>query len=127
MLSILLCEMVIIHNDNKKSIISVFDEVRTVGLPAIQKMAFYARLTDMEGEYKFTVRIVSLTDGREEPIAGAETAPITVTDRLSIVEIAMNLPPIPLTKFGRYELQLFSEEMYLGRATVNVVRIEQGG
>jgi hypothetical protein len=119
--------MVIIHNDNKKSIISVFDQVRTVSVPAIQKIGFYGRLTDMEGEYKFTIRIVSLADGGEEVIAGAETAPVRVEDRLSILDIPVNLPPIALPKFGLYEVQLFWENIYLGRATMNVVKIEQGG
>src|SRR5207248_4660917 len=35
-----------------------------------------------------------------------------------IVELSLNLPPISFASFGRYEIQLFADEVYIGRATI---------
>ena len=119
--------MVIIHDDRKKSIIGIFEEIRAPSAPASRQVGFYARLTDMEGTYKFAVRVVLLDGDGEKLIGAVETQELTVADRLEFVDLALNLPPVPFPTFGRYEFQLFIEGVYLGRATLKLVKIDKGG
>lgn len=126
-LSVLVCDTVIVHNDGKKTIVGIFDEMRAVTVPALRSVGFYGRLTDMEGAYKFVIRIVFLGDDGEELIGAVETAELSVSDRVGIVDLAVNLPPVPFPKYGRYEFQLFTGDMYLGRSTVSVVKMNEGG
>lgn len=80
-------------------------------------------MTDAEGEYKFTVRIVYL--GEEEQIVGGlETEGVTASDRLGVLNLALNLPPVRFPQFGRYEFQLFANNVYIGRAVINAVKLE---
>jgi len=118
--------MVIIHTDNKKTLVGIFDEVKTMAVPAAQRIGFYARLTDMEGLYRFTIRVVFLGPDGEEPLAGVELAAVELQDRLSLLDIALNLPPLVLEKVGRYEVQLFWDDVYLGRATMKFIKIGEG-
>ena len=124
LLAILTCDTIIIDAaTRKKSLIGLFDQINAQATPTTQRLGFYARLTDAEGEYTFIVRIVQL--GKEEKlIAAVRTDPITCKDRLGFLDIALNTPPIPIPEFGRYELQLFSNDVYIGRALVNVVPME---
>ena len=87
-------------------------------------VAFYARLTDAEGEYSFRVQVMSLTD--DSLIMRGETGPIGIKGRLGIAEIGLHLPAVPFPKPGRYEFQLFGNDVYLGRATVDVAGREGG-
>ena len=57
-------------------------------------------------------------------MASAE-AEFVAHDRLAILELALNLPPVPMTGAGRYEFQLFADDIYLGRATLNVVQMTE--
>lgn len=123
-LSFLICDMIIIEaGTGKKSIVGVFDTMYAHGEPGWSRIGVYARLTDMEGAYKFTIRLVHLGD-QEELIAWVETPENRVDDRLAMVEIALNLPPVRFPKLGRYEFQLFANDIYMGRATLNVVQME---
>jgi len=54
-------------------------------------------------------------------VGTAETPQQTVPGRLELVDLALNLPPIMLPKMGRYEFQLYANEVYVGRAVLTVV------
>jgi hypothetical protein len=123
-LAILVCDSVIVDSPTgKQSVIGIFDNIHSANVPFSQRLAFYARLTDAEGEYKFTVRVVYLGD-EEELVGGLETATIVAKDRLACLNLALNLPPVPFPKFGRYEFQLFANSVYIGRAAINTLKVE---
>jgi hypothetical protein len=110
---------------NVPSLLSLLcDVLSTSQLPVIQRLGLYAKMTDLEGDYTFEMRIVHLGD-QESLLAGATAGPISVDDRLASIELALNLPPIPFPDFGRYEFQLFANQVYIGRATLNVTKLEQ--
>lgn len=125
-LAILLADQVIVDIETKKkTVVGIFDTIVAPQFPMFQHIGFYARLMDMEGRYKFTIRVVHLgeTEGGAETLVGAmETGEIQSDDRLATVELPLNLPPVPFTKAGRYEFELFSNDDYIGRATLNVVK-----
>lgn len=77
----------------------------------------------MEGNYHLAVRIVRLCGTEEQLMAGAE-AEYAATDRLATLDLAFNLPNVPLVGPGRYEFQLFSNDIYIGRAMLNVLQWE---
>jgi len=56
-LAVLVCDSVILESQTgKQSIIGIFDNIHAAQAPFSQRVGFYARLTDAEGEYKFARR-----------------------------------------------------------------------
>jgi hypothetical protein len=124
LLAILVCDSVIVDSQTqKKSVIGIFDNIYSQQTPFSQRLGFFARLTDAEGEYKFTVRIVYLGD-EEQIVAGLETDTVVARDRLGAVNLALNLPAVPFPKFGRYEFQLFANNVFVGRTVINALKPE---
>jgi hypothetical protein len=122
-LAILLCDWIIIeHGTGKKTLVGLFDNLNAASFPVVRPMGFYARLTDLEGHYHFTLRIVRLDRDKEELMAGAEFEH-KADDPLAILEVALNLPAVPFTATGRYEFQLSTDGVYRGRATLNVQQL----
>jgi hypothetical protein len=118
-LAILTCDQVIVDAaSQKKTLVGVFDAVWAARFPAIQGFGFYARLTDLEGKYKFVIRVIQL-DG-EKPIGVLESHEISSTDRLGIIEMALNFPPVPFPSPGHYEFQLFANGDFIGRTLLIV-------
>jgi len=50
-------------------------------------------LTDLEGTYDFEIRVVHLGD-EEKPVATVNISDFHIEDRLGMVDIALNLPPL---------------------------------
>ncbi len=124
-LAILLADYVITEGGSqKKTVVGIIDGLWGVSAPIHHRVAFFARLTDMEGIYKFTIRVVRMTPDSEELVAGGELPEASITDRLGIVDIALNLPPTRFPEFGKYEFQLFANSVFLGRAVLNVNKKE---
>ena len=121
-LAILLCDRIITEAvTDKKTLVGVFQNVNAAKIPTALQMAFYARLTDAEGKYKFRVDVVRLNDN--QAIGRIETTgELEVTDRLAPVELAMNLPGVPFDQLGRYEFQLYGNEIYLGHISLDVTQ-----
>jgi hypothetical protein len=125
-IAILICDRIIVEaGTGKKSVIGVFGELRGHTLPMVVPIGFYARLTDAEGKYIFRVDVVYSNES--EQIGRLETEPIAVANRLGFVELALNLPPLPFPRFGRYEFQLYGNDVYLGHVTMDVCQIGETG
>jgi hypothetical protein len=127
LLSLLICDYVITEQGtDKRTLVGLFESIFPPSVPfQQQKLAFFARLTDLEGEYSFTIVVVKLTPQGEEVVSKAALKPVTFTDRLMNVDIALNLPPIIFPDFGKYEFQLFSNESFLGRAVLYCRKTER--
>jgi hypothetical protein len=122
-LAILICDSIIVDSQTgKQSVIGIFDNIHAPKAPFFQQVGFYARVTDAKGQYKFTVRIVYLGD-EEKVIGGLETTGVA-RDRLEPLNLALNLPPVQFPEFGRYEFQLFANDVYIGRAVINALKLE---
>jgi hypothetical protein len=123
-LAVLVCDSVIIDSQTgKQTVVGIFDDVHSPNAPFSQRLGFYARMTDAEGEYKFTVRVVYLGD-EEKVVGGLETGTVIARARLGNLNLALNLPPVPFPEFGRYEFQLFANGVFIGRAVVNALKVE---
>ena len=124
LLSVLICDTVIVDaQSQKKTLVGLFDLVAVSQVPFTQKVGFYAKLTDIEGIYTFGIRLVQLGD-EEQLLVEGTAGPYEVDDRLTNIEIALNLPPFNITEYGRYEFQFFANDIYVGRAMMTVVKHE---
>jgi len=120
LLAILLCDQVIIEQGTgKKILVGVFEEIRSPSEPIVQRVGFFARMTDLEGRYGFAIKVVRVAAEGEIVVAGGGIQmEQPIADRLLNVDIALNVPAI-FPNFGMYEFQLFANDMYIGRAVLN--------
>ncbi len=122
--AILLCDRIIEEiGTHKKTLVGIFDRVN-VPAPVKVPVGFYVRMTDAEGEYKFRVDVMKLTG--ERLIGRLETSPIMIESRLGVTEIGLNLPPVPFPSSGRYEFQLYGNDVYIGHIALDVAGDEGG-
>lgn len=125
-LALLLCDQVIIDaQTNKKTLIGVFDNVNSFKYPATIKLAVYAKLRDAEGVYDFRIRVVSLRD--ESSIANIEIKQARIRDPLQPTELAINIPVLQFREPGKYEFQLYANDVYLSRITIEARQISPPG
>jgi hypothetical protein len=121
-LAMLVCDQVIAEQGTgKKSLIGVFDNINSAAFPAQSRLAVYVKLADAQGHYKFRIRMVKLKD--EAVVADINTE-ATIADSTSPTEFAINMIGIMLPEPGKYEFQLWSNDTYLHRITLNAI---QGG
>jgi len=126
LLAILLSDQVIVEEGTKKkTIVGVFDELAAAGEPITKQVGFFARMTDLEGQYVFAIKVVRIA--AEDEIVVSEVnvrMPRPITNRLESVDIALTFQVLELPTFGKYEFQLFANDMYLGRALLNCRKLE---
>ncbi len=125
-LALLLCDQVIIDaQTNKKSLVGVFDNLNSLAYPATITLAVYAKLRDARGTYNFRMRVVSLKD--ESAVADLEIKGVHIADPLQSSELAMNMVGLPFREAGKYEFQLYANDVYLSRITMDARQITPGG
>lgn len=122
----LVCDSIITEaQTNKKTLVGVFDTWHVPQTPfTIGPFWVYIKMTDATGKYIFRLKLVVLDN--EKVVAEAVTREVEIKDRLSAFEIPLPMPPIPIPEFGGYELQIYANDVYVGRSVVNVQRIVGG-
>lgn len=115
--AMLICDQVITEmGTNKKSLIGVFDNFFSLAFPSVlPRLAVYVKLADAEGDYLFKLRIVKLED--ESLVAGIGVQ-VQIADIRRYAEVALNMGSIPIPEPGKYEFQLYADDVYLHRITV---------
>jgi len=125
-LALLLCDQIIIDaQTNKKSLIGVFENLNSFAYPANIRLAVYARLRDAQGTYNFTVRVVSLKD--ESVVSNIEINRVSVADPLHSVDLAFNMIGLEFREAGKYEFQLYANNVYLSRVTMEARQVNLPG
>ncbi len=120
-LAMLLCDQIIIDaQTQKKSLIGIFDTFNAVAFPAAANIAVYAKLADAEGQYKFKIRVVHLKDER---LLGEVSADGMIQTRLEPADVAVYLMGFAVPEPGKYEFQLFANDVYLTRITLTARQI----
>jgi hypothetical protein len=118
--AMLLCEKTIREETTTKiSLINLFTTILTDVLPVINSMGLYARLIDGEGIYRFRFDLVHLPS--DDKIASATTPEFPVTDRLLPMELVVQIPGIKFDRAGKYEIQMYADDVFLGHTSVDVV------
>ena len=115
--AVVLCDRIITEaQTNKKTLVGTFDTLWAKNPPFATPIWLYLRLTDMEGKYRFKIKLIHLD--ADTPIMEAETNEINAEDRLKYGELVVPIPAIPLEREGTYEFQIFANDVYIGRTTM---------
>jgi hypothetical protein len=121
--AILLCEKIIEEaGTSKKSLIGIFLGIKAPSVPVGMSMGIYARMTDAEGQYRFRIDLVHLPS--DDRVASVVFPPFTSHGRLETTEIVVHVPKIDFPRFGKYEFQLYCDDVFIGHTSLDVV---QGG
>jgi len=120
----LVCDQVISEEGTgKKSLIGVFQNINSAAFPVPTRLAIYAKLVDASGHYNLLIRLVNLKD---ESLVGEIKGELKAADPTSIAEFGMNIVGIVLPEPGKYEFQLYVNDAFLHRVTMNAVRVQGG-
>lgn len=119
LVAVLVCDTALADpTTGKKNLIGIFDRVNVRTFPSQRPMSVYVKLTDAEGSYKIQLRYVQTSSGQE--LARAE-APAEFASRLGSSDFSISTPPLPIPSEGRYEFQVFANDIYLGGTFIDAV------
>ena len=125
--ALLLCDTVIIEEGTgKKSLIGVFDRFNFPEFPAqVQGFSFYARLTDVEGNYTFRIDVTDLEF--DKVILSIDSSEALTPENVRYMDLVLTMPPVKFPRPGNYEFQLYANRVYIGREVVIVRKLEERG
>ena len=106
----------------KKNLIGIFDRVNARIFPTQRPMSVYMKLTDAEGFYRIQVRYVQTSSGEELARAEGEAE---FASRLGSFDFFISLPPVEIPSNGRYEFQIWANDVYLGGTFIDAARVPQ--
>ena len=125
-LALLLCDQVITDaQTNKKSLIGVFHNAMAFGFPLSLNIAIYAKLVDAQGKYDLKIRVVHLKD--EKVLGNFEFKGAQVLNQLQPWELAINIAGFVIPEAGKYEFQLYANDVYLSRITMEASSVQLPG
>ena len=116
LLAFLVCDNIVIEaGTGKKTLIGIFDKIVPAQLPILHgPVGVYAKIADAKGKYTFRLELVRLES--EKAVGRAVTNEIKLANPLEAHELTFRLP-LPIEKYGRYEFQLFANDVWIGRTT----------
>jgi hypothetical protein len=117
LVAVLVCDVATLDpGSGKKSLIGIFDRLNVKNFPTKRPMSIYIKLADAQGKYDVAVRLVQReTNDVLTELEGA----LEVTDRLTSVDFFLTAPPLPFPREGRYEFQVWANQVYLGAAMMD--------
>src|ERR1700679_1654147 len=120
-IAMLICDQIIIEQGtSKKSLIGLFENLNALSFPAQTRLSIFAKLTDASGHYDFLIRIVNLKD---EILLSEVKTQLDIKD-MTGAELVVNFVGMVFPEPGKYEFQLYANEVYLHRITMNAVLVE---
>jgi hypothetical protein len=122
-IAMLICDQISIEQGTgKKSLIGLFESLNASSFPAQIRLSIFAKLTDASGHYDFLIRIVNLKD---EILLSEVKAQLDFKD-MTGAELVVNFIGMSFPEPGKYEFQLYANEVYLHRITMNAVLVQGG-
>lgn len=119
-IAILVCDTAAADpSSGKKSLIGIFDRVWVGTFPTQRVVTVYVKLTDAEGSYKINVRYVQTETGQTLAELEGEGE---FKDRLSSSDLFVTTPPLPIPAEGRYEFQVWANNVFLGSTFVDALQ-----
>ena len=127
-IAMLICDQVIAEQvTNKKSLIGIFDNFNSLVFPVpMPRIAIYVKLADASGVYTFKLRMVNL---KNESLVAEIGVQARIADATQYSELALNLGNLVVPEAGKYEFQLYADDVYLHRVTMQAIlaQLPQGG
>ena len=125
LVAVLICDAAVADpSSGKKNLIGIFDQLNVARFPTQWPVTIYMKLTDAEGFYKMEVRYVQVSSGQVLAKAELESQ---FTSRLVSADLFVPFPPLPVPSEGRYEFQIWANEVYLGGTFMNAVQRKTQG
>lgn len=122
--AMLICDQIIVEQGTgKKSLIGVFEQINAFSFPTQARLAIYVKLVDASGRYDFLIRVVNLKDETKVAEIKAVAPNLLPT---AAAEFAINIDGIILPEVGKYEFQLYANDTYLHRVTMNASAVQGG-
>ncbi len=119
----LICDVAVMEpSTGKKSLIGIFDRITVGKFPTKRPLSMYMKVTDTEGYYKTEVRYVQVSSGRVLAKAEGE---LRSENRLASIDVLINFPPLVIPEEGRYEFQIWANNVFLGSAFIDTVLRKQ--
>ncbi len=123
LVAVLVCDTAVADpTTGKKNLIGIFDRINVRTFPTQRPMSLYVKLTDAEGPYKVEVRYVQTNSGQELARAEGEAQ---FASRLGSLDFSIPLPPLPIPSEGRYEFQIWANNVYLGGTFIDAAPTTQ--
>jgi hypothetical protein len=124
--AILLADQVYRDCDTQKCVIAgTFNRIGADRFPAVHpSAALYLNLTDFEGRTELKVRISSDLNGETlgEMVFGVES-----TNRLGSCEVTVRLTNLSFPEPGKYSLEVYCQDEYLGHLPLELVLHKPAG
>lgn len=115
----LICDTAVADpGSGKKSLVGIFDTIHVSKFPTQRPMSVYVKLTDAEGFYKMEFRYVRVSSG--EVLAKAE-GDVQVKSRIASSDFFFSFPPLPIPAEGRFEFQVWANDVFLGGTFIDAV------
>lgn len=106
--------------NNKKSLIGIFDRIYAQTFPVVRPLTLYLKVADAQGKYKVEMRLVHL---ETHQIVGKVEAEAEFKDRLQSTDHYFQFPKMAFPIPGRYELQIWANDAYLGGTVITVAEM----
>jgi hypothetical protein len=119
LIAALVCDVAAIDpSTRKKSLIGIFDRITVGKFPTKRPVSVYMKVTDAEGDYELEMRYIQCYTGKQ--LAGANGA-LHSDDKLASIDMVIHFPPLPFPEEGRYEFQIWANDMFLGSTFIDAV------
>ena len=124
-LAVLMCDVFITDTTTgKKTLVGIFDGLSAAQFPLkTYPFAVYAKLTDMEGDYNFRIDLIGMED--EARLATFTMRVKSPASRLEKLDCVFSFQTgVEFERPGHYEFQLYADDVFIGRCTMEVQKRE---
>ncbi|MGD0779176.1 MAG: hypothetical protein ABR954_00095 [Dehalococcoidales bacterium] len=123
LIAAIVCDVAVTDpSTGKNNLIGVFDRVHVGTFPTSRQVSLYMRITDAEGYYRTEVRYVQVGSGKVIAKADAE---LQSKDKLQSMNVIIHFPPLPIPQEGRYEFQIWANDIFLGSTYIDTIKMKQ--
>ncbi len=107
------------RHTQKKSLIGIFDRISVAQFPVERAVSLYFKITDAEGDYDIRIRVIHAPT---DILVAEATGGIFAQDRLASTDLFLDFPPLPIAVPGRYEFQVWANDMFIGQTSIDAVQ-----
>jgi len=113
------------EGSSKRIICGTFSKISCLSFPAIynQTTWVFVLLVDVTGEINLQFRFVSLAN--DEILMQSSPIKIQALDKLTPLDIAIQIPPFPLPRAGIYSFECYADGTMIGSVRLNVELLKQ--
>lgn len=119
LLAAIVCDVAVADpSTRKKNLIGIFDKIHVGKFPTQRPVSLYGKITDADGYYQTEVRYVQVSTGKAMASAQGE---LQANNKLESPEMIIHFPPLPIPEEGRYEFQIWANDIFLGSTFIDAI------